>query len=119
MSIAFYKLLHLIAIFLVFGQLGITVAHAGRLEGQWKKLTSAMHGIGLLLLFVSGFGMLAKLGIMGFPWPAWVWVKLGVWLAIGASATWIHKMPEKATLSLFLIIVLGTVAAYMALYKPF
>ena len=102
MPLEFYKLFHIVAILLIFSQLGITVAHAGQ-----------------LLLFVTGFGMLAKLGIMGFPWPAWVWVKLVIWLVLGGSSTWIHKMPERATMSLFLVLLLGTVAAFMALYKSF
>ena len=48
-----------------------------------RKLAGMTHGIALLLILFTGFGMIAKLGL-GFP--LWVWVKLVViWLVIGAS----------------------------------
>ncbi len=111
-----YKLIHLIGIFLLFAQLGGMIVGAGKED--WKKILSIMHGVGLFLLLLGGFGMLARLGI-GFPWPGWLWGKLVIWLVLGGSSTLIRKMPEKAQTWLAVAVILGSVAAYLALYKPF
>jgi hypothetical protein len=116
MDLTFYKLIHILGLLLVFVQLG--GAAVGGMESPWRKTHSTLHGLGLLLMLVGGFGMLAKLDI-GFPWPGWVWAKLTIWLLLGASATLIRKVPEKSRLWLALGVLLGTLAAFMALYKPF
>jgi hypothetical protein len=47
------------------------------------------HGLGLLLVLVAGFGMLAKLGIHGVP--TWAALKLIIWVALGAFAALAYK----------------------------
>ncbi len=86
MSIAFYKTLHfagLAAFALYIGGAAWGQSRGGA-GGGLRKAFMALHGAALLLLFVSGFGLLAKLKI-AFPWPAWLFVKLAVWLALGAA----------------------------------
>lgn len=76
MSIAFYHVLHLAGLLSLF--IGF-----GALLGSDTKTAMKWHGIGLVIMIVAGFGMLAKLGIMS-SMPTWVWIKIGIWLALGA-----------------------------------
>ncbi len=118
MPITLYKLLHILGLLMVFAAMGGAVITAATADGSWKKLHGALHGIGAFLLLLGGFGMFARLGIMG-TWPGWVWGKLAIWLVLGAAPFIIRKAPEKAKGFLFGAILLGFAAAYLALYKPF
>lgn len=75
-----------------------------------------LHGLGLLLILVSGFGLMAKLGIpmtMGF-----FHVKLLLWLLLGASFALVRK-PRFSQPLLLALPLLGGIAAYMGIFKPF
>ena len=117
MSILIYKILHIFGISLVLVALGGSVQRAlgGGSDGS-SKLAGITHGVGLLIILVSGFGQLARLGI-GFP--GWVWLKLILWIVIAVLVVLIRKLPQHATLFWFAIPVLTGFAAYLALYKPF
>ncbi len=115
MSLLAYKVLHLVGGFLLFAALGYL---ALRPADKAIKLPSISHGIALLLLLVSGFGMLAKLGIMGLSWPLWIWLKLVIWLLLGAALVLVRRLPRHAALWWWLFPLLGGAAAYLALYKP-
>lgn len=116
-----YKIVHLLSAFLLFavaGGVALYAANGGTKEANaLRKLVGILHGIALLGLLVAGFGLLARLGIGGIP--GWVWAKLAVWLVIGGIATLPYKKPELGRLLLWLLPVLGAVAAYLAVYKPF
>ncbi len=120
MSYEFYKLVHFIGLFLVFTAIGGNVVHYGnggdKENHGMRKLVGMTHGIALLLILVSGFGMTAKLGL-GFP--GWVGVKLVVWLVLGAAVVLPFKFANTAKIQLFLYPILGLVAAFLALNKPF
>ncbi|MFT4604696.1 MAG: hypothetical protein ACI9W4_001429 [Rhodothermales bacterium] len=118
MSLIFYKLLHILGLLMLFAAMGGAVINAATADSGWKKLHGALHGIGAFLLLLGGFGMLARLGIMG-TWPGWVWGKLAIWLVLGAAPFILRKAPEKAKGFLLATILLGFAAAYLALYKPF
>ena len=112
-----YRLLHLVGLFLTFGALGASCAL--RLSPQpgatARKLAGMLHGIGLLLVLVAGFGMLAKAGL---PIAVWVWVKLAIWLLLGAAAALVSRVERLAAPLLALLPLLGAVAAWAALAKP-
>jgi hypothetical protein len=119
MDIAFYKLLHLLGILLVFQGIGASVALARSEAGApWRRASAIGHGIGMILLLVAGFGMLAKLGIMA-SMPGWVWAKLVIWLILGALPTLLRKSPGAVRWVWGGAIGLGALAASMALFKPF
>ncbi|HEX2164693.1 MAG TPA: hypothetical protein VHM02_12150 [Thermoanaerobaculia bacterium] len=122
MSLAAYKVLHLLSAFLLFAALGGLTVHAiaGRGDRErGKKLAAATHGIALVLLLVTGFGALARLALSNpADWPGWVWAKVVVWLALGAALA-ARRFPGAAGLFWWLWPVLGGVAAWLALYKPF
>ena len=78
MTIFFYKVLHLLGVLFLFIGLASALMPA---DTPNRKIALRLHGVGLTLLLVAGFGLIAKLKI-GFEW--WVIAKLLLWLAFGA-----------------------------------
>ena len=118
-----YKLIHLIAIFALFTAAGGAAVHAAnrgyKQDNAARGAVAALHGLALLLVLVGGFGMLARLG-MEHNWlfPGWVWGKLVIWVLFGFAITLPYRKPAMAKGLLFLLPLLGAVAAFFALYKP-
>lgn len=125
MSYEFYRLLHLVGLMAVFLSLGGTALQAmARADHQGdgdppapthRGLVASVHGLGLLVMLISGFGILAK-AKLGFP--GWVHGKLAIWLALGAAPVLLKRKPQLAKPLFFLLLVLGFVAAYLAGFKP-
>ena len=120
MSYEFYKLLHLTGIVLLFSGLisMLTLKIAGvPLEGRNKKFSFMAHGLGLLLIIISGFGLLARLGLIQ-EIPRWVYIKLLIWLYFGGIVALIKR---KATGWNFYVILICVfmLAAYVGITKPF
>ncbi len=119
MTFDFYKLVHFLGIFMVFSALGGQITQS--LNGNDSKRTQARkwialyHGVGLLLVLVAGFGMIAKLQI-GFP--AWVVGKLIIWVALGGVGALAARKKNLAGLIWVVVLLLGLTAAYLAHYKP-
>jgi uncharacterized membrane protein SirB2 len=118
-----YKVLHVFGAFLALGALGgvcLETLSEGRTNiHQVRRLAAITHGFGLVLLLVAGFGLLARLGMsQAAAWPAWVWLKLVLWLVFGAAPFVIRKSRRRARLSWLLFPVLGAFAAALAIYKP-
>ncbi|MGK0187532.1 MAG: hypothetical protein ACI9R3_003320 [Verrucomicrobiales bacterium] len=78
MSLIFYKILHLTGVIFLFLGLASTLMPK---DTPNRKIGLIFHGLGLVILLVAGFGLIAKLHL-GFPW--WVVAKLVLWLAFGA-----------------------------------
>ncbi len=119
MGLSLYKMIHILGLFFVFASLGALTLQAylgNPLDARGRRLAGLTHGIGLLIVLVSGFGALARLG-MGFP--GWVVVKLVIWLVIGGIIVLIRKMPQLAGVLWVVLPLLGAFAGYLALYKPF
>jgi hypothetical protein len=77
-----------------------------------------VHGIGLLIALVAGFGMLAKLGLMS-SFPGWAAGKLVIWFALGALPAPIYRMGKKSMMFAPITVLIAALAAYFAIYKPF
>lgn len=118
MSYEFYKILHLLGLFLLFLSFGAALLRSQLQEVSFKKNISTLHGIALALILIAGFGLLAKRGIH-WPWPGWVWVKLVVWIMFGGVIACIHRALLASQWMILILLVLGGLGAYMALYKPF
>ena len=115
-----YKTFHLIGVMLTIVALGGMAIHAAnggtRDQSLTRRLTTATHGVGLLLVLVAGFGMLAKLD--GPANSGWVLIKLVIWLTLGAAAVVPYRRPQFAR-ALFLIVpLLAALAAIVAITKP-
>jgi uncharacterized membrane protein len=123
MSHSIYLILHLIGLAMTVQAVGMAIVSASRsaangADSSAKRSIAMFHGIGLFLLILGGFGMLARLAIP-FPFPGWVWVKLLVWLTFGASTVMIRKRPETSAMWMVLAVVLVAIAAIMGVTKPF
>lgn len=117
-----YKLIHLFGLLLAFSALGGMAVHAAsggtsRASGV-RGVVLTMHGLGVFLLLLGGFGMLARLGIVQGGLPGWILVKLGVWTVVAVLAALPYRKPALAKWTLVALPFLGAFAAYMALYKP-
>jgi hypothetical protein len=118
MSPLIYKLLHILGLVMAFMGLGALVMMAvdGATPGKrGRALAGAFHGIGLLLLLVSGFGMIAK---YGYGFPLWVWAKIVIWLLFGALLVVVRRAPQHAAALWVGLPVLAAIAAWLALFKP-
>jgi hypothetical protein len=118
-----YKVLHVLGILFLFVALGGVALHAWnggtKQTNQGRRAVSAMHGLGLFLILLAGFGMLARLGMVQGGLPGWVLAKLVLWLVIGGLFLMPYRRPGTAKPLFFLVPLLGALAAVLAIYKPF
>jgi len=120
MSYTFYKVIHFAGIFMVFMALSGLLIEAMSKEENGKNMrrwAMISHGLGLLLIFIAGFGLMARLGFIS-GWPSWVYVKIVVWTILGGISPLILRKRQWAKALWVLIIGLGVVAGYSATKKP-
>ena len=130
MSYYLYKVIHLTGVAMVLLSLGaLLVVHAegaGK-RSPWRKLAAATNGIGLLLVFMAGFALIARLSL-DWPWPwvymkmfIWVWVymKMFIWVIFGFLTAAVARVPQHASLLWWGVLLLTAMAAYLAGFKPF
>ncbi len=114
-----YKVFHLFGLFLLLsGLMALIFArwNQSEVKPRLRKFSMIAHGVGLVLMLVSGFGLLARLGLVS-GLPLWAYIKIGIWLCMGAAIS-LAKRYTKAPVSYGLIIALVTLAAWTAIYKP-
>ena len=118
MSYTFYKILHLISLFFaLFSIGGLWLFYSDKLQEKssaFKKFLLNLHGISFFVAFVAGFGLIAKLQIPT-PWPLWIYIKLLVWLFLGASPFLFKKgitEPQKSRKAWFLFVLLLAVIVF-------
>lgn len=119
MSYEFYKVLHVFSVLVLFSSLG-TLAVSGLMrQGQAvQRMVKVAHGIALVLIFVAGFGLMARLGMFGAI-PGWAWAKIGIWLLLGLLVLPMRRKPELAAWLWLAAPALGGLAAWLAIRKPF
>jgi len=128
MSYEFYKVLHLLCIFALVCTLGglAVLALVGDPKGTHRKVRKTLmivHGVALFLIFVAGFGLMARKGIgigasSDGSWPGWIFGKLGIWLAFGALAAFMKPKAPVARNALWIVPLLGGLGAYLAVVHP-
>lgn len=110
-----YKFLHLVGIvLLVLGLGGALVASRG--QGGGKGFCMLLHGAGLLLVLVAGFGMQARRGI-GFP--GWFLAKIGLWVLLAILPTMVKRGVISIGTGILFAGILGGAAIYLVIYRPF
>ncbi|MCB0358984.1 MAG: hypothetical protein KDD44_05095 [Bdellovibrionales bacterium] len=121
LSYGFYKSLHYLGVFvllLAFGGMMVGVADGQSPQGPLRKRLLMAHGIGLAIILIAGFGMLARLGIH-WPWPGWLIAKLAIWLVLGGLAAALLRQPSRLKVLSLAVLVLAWLAGTVALTKPF
>lgn len=113
------KAAHVLGAFWLFAALGsIALRQLGttpQAKDRAHKLSGLTHGLSLVLILVTGFWIL---GIMKYDFSLWVWLKLGIWLLLGASIAVVRRTPKLAALWWWLLPLLGAVAAWLCFAKP-
>src|SRR5665213_1069671 len=120
MPVEFYKVLHICGIIMLFSGLAAlwgVYSTSAPARQQTRTVLAIIHCFGMLLILVSGFGMAAKLGFMA-ALPLWIYLKLAIWLLLGASMVLAKRKAHWGPGLICLWILLGTAAAYLAIYKP-
>lgn len=112
-----YQVLHFLGIFMIFlGYGGLIVrAVTDPANKRLRKLGAITSGIGLFLVLLGGFGLLARLG---YGWPLWILVKVVIWVALGALIAVINRKPELSGTTWWGTLLLGLVAILMVVFKP-
>ncbi len=117
-----YKIMHLLGIFMIMLSLGGVATYAlngGEKAGNaFRKGLGITHGVGLVLVLVAGFGLLARIQ-MSWPWDGWVFVKLVIWIIFGVITAVAYRMGARGQGLWYILIILGGLAAYLAVMKPF
>ena len=109
-----------VGLFLVFGGLGALSAlfATGASPGdRLRKLVYRTFGIGMFLVLLGGFGMLARLLSSQAGWGLWIWIKLAVWIALGLMPLVARSQPARAKWLLVVVPLLGAVAAVAVVFK--
>ena len=121
MSYLTYKVIHLLGVFTILVAMGglIVLGATGQeRKSPWRRLATMTNGIGLFLVMVAGFGLLARLQI-DWPWPGWVFSKILIWLIFGFAISLALRIPKSAQYLWWGSLLLAGVAAYLANFKPF
>ncbi len=119
LSYQIYKILHLVSLFgvvMCLGSLIVQRMNGGDKEFPARRWVMVSFVVFMFLALIGGFGLLARLGI---GMPGWVFAKLTLWLVVGAYMSVILRKPEWSKLNWFVLLLLGTTGAYLAIYKPF
>ena len=105
-----YKIIHLTGISL------LAIGVGGMMAGGEKRKTFAMlQGLGLVVMLVSGFGLLAKLGL---GYPHFAIVKTVLWLLIGALPVIFRKLKTPLPAAILISLILVGTMAYLGVVKP-
>lgn len=105
-----YLILHLAGIVLTL----LSIGALSQQIPEKKKIYSITHGVGLLFVLVGGFGLMARTGISHSAWPAWIYIKLFIWLIFGASIAIFKRLPQFSQYMWWATWVLFVTAAYLA-----
>lgn len=120
MTYEFYKVLHFVGFFLLLsGLMGVffTVWSGASLQGKVKSVSFALHGLGLLFILVSGFGLLAKLGYMQ-QMPTWVYFKIAIWMFFALAISILKRKGQMGMPLYVLLLLVYAFAAFLGVYKP-
>jgi dipeptide/tripeptide permease len=111
--------LHLLGLALLtygFGVL-LTTSSARLDENKKLRLPGVLtHGIGLLILIVTGFIMFFQ---VKYSTHAWIGIKFVIWLVLGGMIALIRRKPEKRNVWMLCLLILVAAAAYLGRTKAF
>ena len=112
----FFKVVHLIGIFMVLVSLGGLIVLGIVEDSRWRKLAAITNGIGLFVVLIGGFGLL---GLLQLGWPGWILVKILIWLLFAVLMVLVRRVPQSGKYLWWGSVLLAGFAAYLANFKPF
>ena len=119
LSYQFYKMVHFIGLALALFSLGAASGAslvAGGKPEVGRRIYAIGHGIGMFLILLGGFGMLARLQIH-WPWPSFIVSKIVIW---GLLAAWIgvsfRLSAKRPVLALIAPVALASFAVWSVLF---
>ncbi len=113
----FYRVLHISSIIFFFAGFG-----GAMLSDKNSKINKIITGISSLLILVAGMGLIkAALGLgHGDKWPGFLHAKMTIWFLLVVGAPILSKRLTKfRTLAFYGVLLLGVMATYIIIYKPF
>ena len=114
-SYTVYNFLHLFGLVLTTLSLGYSLS---TLSGQRRpKWIFVLHGVGLFLILLGGFGMAARLGFVR-DFPVWIQYKIGFWIAIGFLPLILRWLKAKMVWVIVSQIAFLILAAIFGIFKP-
>ena len=118
MSYEFYNVVHVIGVLLLYLSLGVLVGTSEATSAPLRRLASIAHGVALAIVFVAGFGLLARLGHFGSI-PLWAYLKMTMWALLALIVVPIKRKPQWAAALWLAMPVIGGVAVWLAVSQPF
>ncbi len=105
-----YKIIHLTGIAAL--ALGVGGMMAG---GPNRKPFAILQGLGLLVMLISGFGLLAKLHL---GYPPFAIVKTVLWVVIGALPAILRRLKLPVAAAMCISLTLVAIMAWLGVMKP-
>lgn len=110
-----YKVIHIAAAMSLFLAFGGAIAS----KGGAKTRVLSTHGTALVILLITGFGLMAKLGIgHGGGFPTWIVLKGLLWIVLGGAIAIAKRGGVTGVAAWWSLPALGALAAYLAIFKP-
>jgi len=105
-----FKIIHLVGLAAVTMGLGGMIA-----GGTGRKGFAILQGLALLVMLVSGFGLLGKLKL-GFPHFAMA--KVGLWLVLGVLPVVLRRLRAPGIIGIVFTLAIVSVLAWLGVVKP-
>lgn len=102
-----YKLIHIVGVITLF----MGFAYGMK---SWSKGAAIAHGVGLMLILVSGFGIISK--NYDNQLASWMFIKLAIWLALGGAIVLVKRKLVPDLVAWIILLTLGAAAAWTVLY---
>jgi hypothetical protein len=106
------------SLFFGFGGLLIAAYSGVTLSKSARLLSLIAHGIGLILILLSGFGILRNLGQMDGP-KGWIMAKFAIWIYMGIALLFIKKKGHLGWPVALVLFLVGACATSLGIHKPF
>lgn len=113
MSIQLYQVLHIFSVIILTA---VTFSALAAPRPENKRRSMMWSGILAVIALVSGFGLLARLGL---AMQGWVFVKMACWFGITVLTSLAYRQPGQGRSLALLTLIAVFLAVSMVVMKPF